>query len=246
MNGGRAIAGRSLPYEEQTGYRTSAEQLKRAGGILETDPPEVARAKLMSLLSQLLTEREATEIGRYLSLLLGLGLDEPSEDRTPLFFAVRRFVEGLGLQRPTVLVFEDLHWAETSQLDLLEYLSTHVRDVPVAFVALARPELLDARPTWGGGLRAQTTGPVGNRSKAADAAAEAATALGASPEATATIQRLVRGRGREPALRRGARRVRRGRRTRSRRAAEHGPAKRSRRGSTSCRRRSGRSCSMPP
>ena len=196
-NGGRAIAGRSLPYEEQTGYRTSAEQLKRAGGILETDPPEVARAKLMSLLSQLLTEREAAEIGRYLSLLLGLGLDEPSEDRTPLFFAVRRFVEGLGLQRPTVLVFEDLHWAETSQLDLLEYLSTHVRDVPVAFVALARPELLDARPTWGGGLRAQTTVPL-EPLEAADAAAVAATALGTSPERAATIQRLVEVAGGNP------------------------------------------------
>ena len=196
-DGGRAIAGRSLPYEEQTGYRTSAEQLKRAGGLLETDPPEVARAKLMGLLTQLLTEIEAAEIGRYLSLLLGLGLDEPSEDRTPLFFAVRRFVEGLGLQRPTVMVFEDLHWAETSQLDLLEYLSTHVREVPVAFVALARPELLDARPTWGGGLRAQTTIPL-EPLDPEDAVAVAAGTLGTSPERTATIQRLVEVAGGNP------------------------------------------------
>ncbi len=196
-SGGRAIVGRSLPYEEQTGYRTSAEQLKRAGAILETDPPEVARTKLMGLLTELLTESEAAEIGRYLSLLLGLGLDAPSEDRTPLFFAVRRFVDGLGQQRPTVLVFEDLHWAETTQLDLLEYLSTHVRDVPIAFVALARPELLDARPTWGGGLRAQTTIPL-EPLEPADAAAVAAATLGTSPERVATIQRLVEVAGGNP------------------------------------------------
>ena len=196
-NDGRAIAGRSLPYEEQTGYRTSTEQLKRAGDILETDPPDVSRAKLMVLLTELLPESEAAEIGRYLSLLLGLGLDEPSEDRTPLFFAVRRFVEGLGLQRPTVFVFEDLHWAETSQLDLLEYLSTHVRDVPVAFLALARPELLDTRPTWGGGLRAQTTIPL-EPLEPADAAAVAATALGMSSGREATINRLVEVAGGNP------------------------------------------------
>jgi class 3 adenylate cyclase/tetratricopeptide (TPR) repeat protein len=188
--GGRFVPGRSLPYEEQTGYRSSAEQVKRVAGILETDPPSLARAKLMETLSGLVSEAEVEELGRYLSLMLGLGLDDPSEDKTPLFFAVRRLVEGLGAERPTVFVFEDVHWADTSQLELMEYLTTHVRNLPVAFLALARPELLDTRPTWGAGLLSHTTIPLEPLSSA-DAAALAAAALGASPDGTATIARLI-------------------------------------------------------
>jgi class 3 adenylate cyclase/tetratricopeptide (TPR) repeat protein len=188
--GGRFVPGRSLPYEEQTGYRSSAEQIKRVAGILETDPPSLARTKLVETLSGLVSEAEVDEVGRYLSLLLGLGLDDPSEDKTPLFFAVRRLVEGLGAERPTVFVFEDVHWADTSQLELMEYLTTHIRDLPVAFLALARPELLDTRPTWGAGLLSHTTIPLEPLSSV-DAAAVATAALGASPDVTATIARLI-------------------------------------------------------
>ncbi len=188
--GGRCVSGRSLPYEEQTGYRTSAEHVKRVAGILETDTPDAARVRLMSAASGLLPADEAQEVGRYLSLLLGLGLDEPPQDRLPLFFAVRRFMEGLGNECPTVLVFEDLHWAEPSQLDLLEYLSTHVRDVPVAYFVLARPELLDMRPTWGGSLLSQSTIPL-DRLSDADAAAVALSALGGIPAAESTIRSLT-------------------------------------------------------
>jgi class 3 adenylate cyclase/tetratricopeptide (TPR) repeat protein len=189
-DGGRSVFGRSLPYEEQTGYRSSAEQVKRVAGILETDAPSLARTKLTETLSGLVADAEVDEVGRYLSLLLGLGLDKPSEDKTPLFFAVRRMVEGLGAERPTVFVFEDVHWADTSQLELMEYLTTHIRDVPVAFLALARPELLDSRPTWGAGLLSHTTIPLEPLS-AADAAAVATAALGDSPGVTATIARLI-------------------------------------------------------
>jgi class 3 adenylate cyclase/tetratricopeptide (TPR) repeat protein len=188
--GARTVRGRSLPYEEQTGYRASAEQVRGVAGILVSDPPTVARTKLMETLPGLVTVAEVEEIGRYLSLLLGLGTDDRSEDKTPLFFAVRRVVEGLGAEGPTVLVFEDVHWADTSQLELLEYLTTHVRDVPVAFLALARPELLDTRPTWGAGLLAHTTIPLEPLS-ADDAAAVATATLGGSSEATATVRRLI-------------------------------------------------------
>jgi class 3 adenylate cyclase/tetratricopeptide (TPR) repeat protein len=188
--GARIVSGRSLPYEEQTGYRASAEQVRGVAGILVTDPPAVARTKLMETLPGLVTEPEVDEIGRYLSLLLGLGADDRSEDKTPLFFAVRRVVEGLGAAGPTVLVFEDVHWAEVSQLELMEYLTTHVRDVAVAFLALARPELLDGRPTWGAGLLAHTTIPLEPLS-VEDAAAVATATLGDAADASSTIRRLV-------------------------------------------------------
>ena len=73
-----------------------------------------------------------------------------------LFFAARRYLESVAAGRPTLVIFEDIHWAKTSELELLEYLATYMRDAPVMFIAPARPELLDTRPTWGSGLVAQT------------------------------------------------------------------------------------------
>jgi predicted ATPase len=73
-----------------------------------------------------------------------------------LFFSARRLVEALAQRQPTVLVFEDIHLSSSSMLDLLETLASRVRDVPLLLLAQARPELLEARPTWGGGLPAYT------------------------------------------------------------------------------------------
>ncbi|MGZ5357235.1 MAG: ATP-binding protein, partial [Solirubrobacterales bacterium] len=65
-----------------------------------------------------------------------------------LFWAVRRFIEGRARQRPLALVIEDIHWAEPTLLDLLEHLADWTRDAPLLVLCLARPELLDGRPTW--------------------------------------------------------------------------------------------------
>jgi class 3 adenylate cyclase/tetratricopeptide (TPR) repeat protein len=186
--GGRQLAGRCLPYEERTGYRASGDHVKRAAGILETDAPSVARDKLGRIVRSLLPSEETADVARYLSLLLGLGLDEPTDDRLPLFFAVRRLVETMALERPTVLVFEDLHWADTSQLDLLEYLVAHVREAPVMFLALARPEFTEVRTSWGSGLVAQSTIPL--EPLPDDAAAALAATLVASFPDTA-VDRIV-------------------------------------------------------
>src|SRR5581483_6263857 len=59
-----------------------------------------------------------------------------------------------------LLVFEDLHWGDPSLLDLVEMLSARLRDVPVLVLVLARPELLDARPSWGGGMPSYTALPL--------------------------------------------------------------------------------------
>jgi tetratricopeptide (TPR) repeat protein len=162
VDAGRAtvVTGRCLPYAEQTGFRASADHVKRLAGILETDPPREAREKLGTMVADLVPAEEAPEITRYLSLLLGLGTDEPTDDRLPLFFAMRRLIESLAAARPTIAAFEDLHWADESQLDLLEYLAQHIRDVPLLFLVLGRPELLDLRPTWGAGLLAHTSIPL--------------------------------------------------------------------------------------
>jgi class 3 adenylate cyclase/tetratricopeptide (TPR) repeat protein len=157
---GGSLSGRCLPYAEKSGYHASADQIRELANVLETDPPRREREKLGDAVASLVPADEAPEIARYLSLLLGLGTDEPTDDRLPLFFAVRRLVECLAGEQPTILAFEDAHWADESQLDLLEYLAKHLRDVPVMILVLARPELLDLRPTWGSGLLSHTTIPL--------------------------------------------------------------------------------------
>src|SRR5205823_10231308 len=70
-------------------------------------------------------------------------------------WAAREWVERMAHDQPLVLAFEDIHWAEDALLDLIEHLAEWVRDAPLLIVSLARAELLDVRPGWGGGrLRA--------------------------------------------------------------------------------------------
>jgi class 3 adenylate cyclase/tetratricopeptide (TPR) repeat protein len=67
------------------------------------------------------------------------------------FWAVRKLFEALADERPLVLILDDVHWAEETFLDLIEHLADWSRDAPILLACLARPELLDARPAWGGG-----------------------------------------------------------------------------------------------
>jgi class 3 adenylate cyclase/tetratricopeptide (TPR) repeat protein len=159
-DGGRILRGRCLPYEEQTGYQAFSSLVRAAAGVLESDPAPFARDKLASAVGELMPADEVAETTRYLALLLGLASDDVVPRAELLFFAARRFAECAGLAQPTVLVFEDVHWAEESEVALLEYLARHLRESPVLLVATARPELLDLRPTWGAGLTAQTTIPL--------------------------------------------------------------------------------------
>ncbi len=76
-------------------------------------------------------------------------LAAPTSEET--FLAVRRFLESLARERPLVVVFEDIHWAEPTLLDLIDHVADWSRDAPILVACLARPELLDARPAWGGG-----------------------------------------------------------------------------------------------
>jgi len=154
--GARVLRGRSLPYGGSYGYRAFSQQIKDMAGIFETDPPADARAKLTAVVTELCGPIEGPEVADHLALLIGLGGDRVA-DRQPLFFSARRLVEELASRQPLLLVFEDIHWADTSQLDLVESLASRVRDVPVMFLAMARPELLDSRPTWGAGLMSHTS-----------------------------------------------------------------------------------------
>jgi len=188
--GGRAVRGRCLPYGTRAAYGAFGQQVKHLAGVVEHDRPAAAREKLARSVAALVGQQEAPEMTRYLSLLLGLGVDEPVDERNLLFFAARRFIERQASEQPTLFVFEDVHWADAGELDLLEYLGSHVRDASAVLLALARPELLDTRPTWGSGLGAQTTISLEPLSSS-DASAIAGRVLGESGQSGPAIDRLV-------------------------------------------------------
>jgi len=66
-------------------------------------------------------------------------------------WATRQMIDVLSAARPVVLVWEDLHWAETTLLELIEEVADWLTDVPAMLICVARTELLEARPSWGGG-----------------------------------------------------------------------------------------------
>jgi class 3 adenylate cyclase len=157
--GGRSVRGRSLPYRESSAYFGFSMQVKQLCGIFESDPPEVGLKKLRERVGDV-PGSDAETVTRHLAILLGLDREGSVDDREELFFSVRVFIEAVAADGPTVLVFEDIHWADRSLLDLIELLAARLRDLPVFILALARPELLDARPAWGGGLPAYTALPL--------------------------------------------------------------------------------------
>jgi class 3 adenylate cyclase len=151
--GSRSVRGRSLPYRESSAYFAFATQVKQLCGIFESDPPEVAIAKLRECVGD---ER----VAGHLAILLGLDEEGSVDDREELFFSVRVFIQAVARDRPLVLVFEDIHWADRGLLDLIELLAARLHDLPVMLLTAARPQLLDLRPAWGGGLRAYTALPL--------------------------------------------------------------------------------------
>jgi class 3 adenylate cyclase len=156
----RAIRGRSTPYGASSPYSAFGQQVKQTARIFDSDEPAEATEKLAAAIASLAGPAAAEEHAPNLATLLGLDVDRDAADREQLFFSARVFVEALALRGATLLVYEDIHWADGSLLDLLETFGARVRDVPVLFLALARPELLGERPGWGGGLPAYTALPL--------------------------------------------------------------------------------------
>jgi class 3 adenylate cyclase len=153
-SGGRVLRGRSLPYGESGPYGAFAQQVKQLAGIFDNDPLTVAHDRLGELVRAHAPQDGGEETAAHLGMLLGLRTEGSVSDRETLFFSARVLLESLAAKQPTLVVFEDLHWADPSLLDLVEFLSGRIRDVPLMILTLTRPELLSKRPTWAGGLPA--------------------------------------------------------------------------------------------
>jgi len=142
--------GRSLPYGEGVAYWALAEMTKAHAGILDSDTPAEAERKLEETIAGLQVERPEQLLDN-LRPLIGLGAERTSGDRAERFAAWRGFFEALADESPTVLVFDDLHWADDDLLDFVDHLVEWSTEVPLLVVCTARPELLERRPGWGGG-----------------------------------------------------------------------------------------------
>ncbi|HVS48588.1 MAG TPA: AAA family ATPase [Candidatus Dormibacteraeota bacterium] len=144
--------GRCLPYGKGVSFWALGEMVKAQAGILESDGPQAAAEKLAGAVAAAVPAADADWVRRRLGPLVGLTGEETSHGaREEGFPAWRRFIEGVAERGPTVLVFEDLHWADDGLLDFLDELAEMTTGVPLLVVCTARPELLAKRPHWGGG-----------------------------------------------------------------------------------------------
>ena len=146
----RVLHGRCLPYGEGITFYPVAEALSHAAGIDPGDDPDIGREKLAAVLGP--DEQDAVEA---VAEAIGLGGSPASPEQTQ--WAIRRAFESLARERPLVLLFDDLQWAEPTFLDLVESMADRTREVPLILLCTARPELLELRSEWGGGKRNAVT-----------------------------------------------------------------------------------------
>ena len=148
----RLLRARCLPYGEGITFWPIVELAQAAAEINLADGAEAARGKLERLLEgaderDAIVERVAAAIGLSDSVV-------PAEE---IFWGVRKFLETIAQRKPLIVVIDDLHWAEPTMLDLIEHVADWSREAPFLLLAIARPEMLDARPHWGGGKMNATT-----------------------------------------------------------------------------------------
>jgi hypothetical protein len=130
------VTGRCLSYGEGITYWPLVETLEQLGSA--------------DAIVQLLEgEPDAREVVNAVLTAVGQAESVASPEETP--WAVRKLLEALAREKPLVVVFDDLQWAEATLLDLIEHVADFSRGAPILLLCVARPELLDDRPGWGGG-----------------------------------------------------------------------------------------------
>ncbi len=154
----RVLKGRCLPYGEGITFFPVVELLRDAADVAPSDSPDQGVARVEQLLGS------AADADLVLDRLAGLLGAPGAQAAVPeIFWAVRRLLEHLAAARPLLVLVDDVHWAEPTFLDLLEYLAEGIRSAPVLLVCLARPEMVESRPGWateGGATEIVTLGAL--------------------------------------------------------------------------------------
>ena len=141
----RVARGRCLPYGEGITFWPVHAAVRELVDVDESGG-ETTAAQIAALIPD---AEGAQRIAEHVSELIGAAQTTiTADERTS---ALQRLVEELGRRTPFILVFDDIHWGEETFLDLVEHLADWCRDTTVLLLCMARPELLDLRPTWGGG-----------------------------------------------------------------------------------------------
>ena len=147
--------GRSPSYGEGLSFWALGEMIRRRAGLAEGDDEATTRSALSATLEQFVPSSDDREwIEPALLALLGFGETEVAES---LFPAWRTFFDRLAERGTTVLVFEDVQWADSGTLEFIEHILDWSRNRPIMAIALARPEFHDSRPGWGTGRSSATT-----------------------------------------------------------------------------------------
>ncbi len=147
--------GHCPPFGENVTFAPLADIVKAEAGILDTDPAATAERRLVDTVAEIVSPAEAERLAEALRPLVGLPATKlPAEEAKS---AWRRFFVARAARRPTVLVFEDLHWADEAMLRFIEVLGASARDVPLLLLCTARPELIDRDPSWAGTIGGSLT-----------------------------------------------------------------------------------------
>jgi tetratricopeptide (TPR) repeat protein len=149
----RVVHGRCLSYGEGITYWPIAEIVRSTTGIGQTPGGDPA-GDLTRIAEVLGDNADRDRIAEQVGEAIGLTRGQPVPDEIP--WAIRSFVEALAAEGPLVVVLEDLQWAQPLLLDLVEHIADWSRDAPILLIVLARQELLELRPAWGGGKRSAT------------------------------------------------------------------------------------------
>ncbi len=181
----RVVRGRCLPYGDGITFWPIAELVKDACGVTTEDSREAARAKIDQAV-------EGSDQGGLIAERVAAvsGFAESPGGMQETFWAIRRFIECLQTERPLVVLFDDIQWAEPTFLDLVEYLAGWSRGARILVLCLARLDLLDVRPSWTGALGGARTLELAPLSE--DESQELiANLLGASPLDASDSARIV-------------------------------------------------------
>ncbi len=145
--------GRSPSYGEGITFWALGEMVRRRARLAETDDEATTRDRIHETVADYVPDdQERRWVEPALLTLLGLE-PAPAGGRDALFAAWRIFFERVAARGTTILLFEDLQWADSGLLDFIEHLLEWAKNVPLMVVTLARPELADRRPDWGAKTR---------------------------------------------------------------------------------------------
>ncbi len=167
-----ALWGRTLPYGATSRLYPLVQMARALCGVSEEDSPEEAREKVIKTTSAIFGSSPSPASGLQRRILEAMGLEESEEDQTTRDIAAPlvALFQAASQRFPLILVMDDLHWAEDELLDVIDRATKDAASASLIVFAIARPELLERRPSWGAGKRQSHISEIGSLSNEVSAA----------------------------------------------------------------------------